>query len=131
MQQVFLYVEDDSLSREIMQIMMESLGHCLVTFEDSTDFLTRLKMLTPQPQIILLDIHIPPHDGFELLEMMRNHPMYKTTTIIAVTASVMNEEIERLRTSGFDGAIGKPLDFDEFPMLLTRLLRGDEVWHIS
>jgi two-component system, cell cycle response regulator DivK len=131
MEQAFLYVEDDSLSREIMQFMMENLGYSLFTFEDSTDFMTRVESLKPQPQIILLDIHVPPHDGFAMLEMLRDHPSHKSSMIIAVTASVMNEEIERLRSSGFDGAIGKPLDFEQFPLLLERLLRRDEVWHIS
>ena len=131
MKQNFLYVEDDTLSREIMQIMMENLEQDLIIFEDSADFIKRLDTLMPPPRVILLDIHVPPVNGFELLEMLREHPTHKNSLVIAVTASVMNEEIEQLRRSGFNGAIGKPLDFEQFPLLLDRLLRGDEVWHIS
>jgi len=131
MKAAFLYVEDDTLSREIMQMMMECLEQSLVTFEDSHNFMARVEKLTPVPHVILLDIHVPPHNGFEMLEMLRLNPAYKECRIIALTASVMNEEIERLRNSGFDGAIGKPLDFEQFPLLLERLLHGDEVWHIS
>lgn len=131
MSQTFLYVEDDTLSREIMQIMMENLGQDLVCFEDSSNFLSRVDALAVQPQVILLDIHILPSNGFQLLDMLRQDPKYQHILIIAITASVMNEEIERLRTSGFDGAIGKPLDFEKFPMLLEQLMRGDTVWHIS
>jgi CheY-like chemotaxis protein len=131
MKPAFLYVEDDTLSREIMQLMMESLEHNLITFEDSHDFMGRVEKLNPTPRVILLDIHVPPYDGFQMLEMLRQNPTYEGSRIIAVTASVMNEEIERLRRSGFDGAIGKPLDFEQFPMLLEQLLHGDEVWHIS
>lgn len=127
----FLYVEDDSLSREIMQMMMENLNYQLVVFDDSTDFMARLEAITPAPQVIFLDIHIPPSNGFELLEMLRQHPTYQNSIAIAVTASVMNEEIERLRLSGFNGAIGKPLDFELFPSLLEQLLSGREVWHIA
>jgi two-component system, cell cycle response regulator DivK len=131
MKPAFLYVEDDTLSREIMQLMMESLEHNLITFEDSHDFMERVEKLNPPPRVILLDIHVPPYDGFAMLEMLRQNSAYKESRIIAVTASVMNEEIERLRRSGFDGAIGKPLDFEQFPMLLEQLLQGDAVWHIS
>ena len=131
MKPAFLYVEDDTLSREIMQLMMESLEHNLITFEDSHDFMGRVEKLDPLPRVILLDIHVPPYDGFAMLEMLRQNPAYKESRIIAVTASVMNEEIERLKRSGFDGAIGKPLDFEQFPMLLEQLLHGDAVWHIS
>jgi two-component system cell cycle response regulator DivK len=114
-----------------MQILMEGLGQSLVTFEDSADFIARVETLTPQPNIIFLDIHVPPYNGFAMLEMLRQNPAYGKTKIVALTASVMNEEIARLRSAGFDGAIGKPLDFEQFPTLLERLIRGDEVWHIS
>jgi CheY-like chemotaxis protein len=131
MKQVFLYVEDDALSCEIMQIMMEGLGQTLVVFEDSTDFMTRVETLTPQPNIIFLDIHVQPYSGFDMLSMLRQNPTHEKTKVVALTASVMNEEIARLKTSGFNGAIGKPLDFEQFPQLLEKLTRGDEVWHIS
>jgi CheY-like chemotaxis protein len=127
----FLYVEDDALSREIMQMLMESLGHEITIFEDSTDFIARVEALSLKPHTIFLDIHMEPQNGFAMLEMLRAHPDYQNATVIAVTASVMNEEIARLRTSGFDGAIGKPLDFDQFPALLERLMSGDEVWYVS
>jgi|SRR5688572_17417459 CheY-like chemotaxis protein len=131
MKEGFLYVEDDTLSREIMQMMMESLDQRLVIFEDSHDFSERVQKVSPVPHVVLLDIHVPPHDGFAMLNMLRELPTYKDCRVIALTASVMNEEIERLRQAGFDGAIGKPLDFEQFPMLLEQLLRGDTVWHIS
>jgi two-component system, cell cycle response regulator DivK len=131
MKQAFLYVEDDALSREIMQILMEGLGQPLVTFEDSVDFIARVQMMSPQPHVIFLDIHVQPYDGFAMLDMLRKTPTHKNTRIVALTASVMNEEIARLRIAGFNGAIGKPLDFDQFPLLLERLIRGDEVWHIA
>jgi hypothetical protein len=42
----------------------------------------------------------------------------------------MNEEVQRLREAGFDGAIGKPLDFENFAPLIERVLKGESVWHI-
>lgn len=131
MSPAFLYIEDDTLSREIMELMMQALDHSLVTFEDSRDFLNRMRELSPSPNIIFLDIHVQPHDGFEMLRLLRAHPTHTKARVIALTASVMNEEIARLRDSGFNGAIGKPLDFDQFPMLLEKIIRGDDVWHIA
>lgn len=128
----FLYVEDDQLSREIMQMMMENvIAARLTVFPNSSDFLARLQAVSPKPDVIMLDIHILPHDGFELLRQIRADAEYATSRVIALTASVMNEEVDRLRTSGFDGAIAKPLNLATFPGLIERVLAGEAVWHIA
>jgi two-component system nitrate/nitrite response regulator NarL len=129
----YLYVEDDPLSREIMQMIMEhAMGvQRLTIFENSEDFMVRLQSLLYQPNLILLDIHMQPYNGFEMLEMLRSSRQYHDTRIIALTASVMNEEVEKLKHSGFDGAIGKPLSVQTFPALIERILRGERVWHVA
>src|SRR5258708_5592819 len=129
----YLYVEDDNLSREVMHmIMSNALGISNLTiFEDSTDFMARLKRLAKKPNVVLLDIHMKPLDGFQLIELLRADPDYQSTRIIALTASVMNEEVQKLRQSGFDGAIAKPLSIQTFPALMTRIIRGEAVWHIA
>ena len=129
----YLYVEDDALSREVLQtIMTLALGiTTLDTFEDGRNFMARLKALPEKPDVILLDIHITPQDGFELLRLLRADPEYRSVKVIALTASVMNEEVKRLQNSGFDGAIAKPLSVTTFPDLLKRITSGDSVWHIA
>ncbi len=129
----YLYVEDDPLSREIMKtIMGKVMGiQNLTMFEDSADFSARMKSLPVKPTIILLDIHMQPYDGFDLLQMLRSDPAYQQTRIIALTASVMNEEVDRLRECGFDGAIAKPLSVQTFPSLMERIVQGERVWHIA
>ncbi len=128
----FLYVEDDPLSREVMQMIMENamgVQH-LTIFEDSSHFMARLYALDPRPDLLLLDIHMQPHDGFTLLEMIRADATFSAAKVVALTASVMNEEVAKLRQSGFDGAIGKPLSVATFPDLVSRILDGETVWHI-
>ncbi|MHB8625441.1 MAG: response regulator [Aggregatilineales bacterium] len=129
----YLYVEDDALSREVLQTIMSlAIGITTLTvFEDGTDFMARLKALPAKPDVVLLDIHISPHNGFELLQMLRADPGYRNVKVIALTASVMNEEVKRLRNSGFDGAIAKPLSVTTFPDLLKRIANGESVWHIA
>jgi DNA-binding NarL/FixJ family response regulator len=72
-----------------------------------------------------------PVDGFALLALLRTHARYSRCKVVAVTASVMNQEISQLRRSGFDGAIGKPLDFDHFASLIEKVLHGEEVWYVT
>jgi CheY-like chemotaxis protein len=129
---VVLYVEDDAPSRRIMELLLEAeMGLTQVyIFEDSSDFLARVAALQPQPDIVLLDIHMTPYNGFEMLTMLRSLSDYRTKPIVALTASVMNEEVARLRTIGFNGVIPKPVDPDTFPRTLERILQGEQVWRI-
>jgi CheY-like chemotaxis protein len=127
-----LYVEDDPRSRKIMRMLLRGemeLEHITI-FEDSANFAQRLQAIQPQPNIILLDIHVKPYTGFEMLDMVRQLPEFHNTPVIALTASVMNEEIQHLRDSGFQGVIAKPVDIDTFPALVDRILDGEIIWRI-
>ncbi len=130
---VFLYVEDDTLSREIMRMLLvDALGFSQVTiFEDSADFMGRLTALAAKPDVIFLDIHMVPHDGFALLAMLRNHAIYRDAKVIALTASVMSEEVKRLKSAGFNGGISKPINQGIFAELINRIVKGETVWHVN
>lgn len=130
---VFVYVEDEPLSRTVMMLLLtKALGYENVTiFEDSRNFITKLESLGERPDIIFLDIHVQPLNGFEMLAELRAHPAFRDAKIIALTASVMNEEVDLLKTAGFDGGIAKPIDQMAFPDLLRRILAGEEIWHIA
>lgn len=127
-----LYVEDDSQNREIMQLLLvDEMGLEHVSlFEENANFLERVRSLDPQPDVFLLDIHVKPYTGFEMLEMLRADEAYKNTPIIALTASVMNEEVHKLKNAGFNGVIAKPLDLEMFPATLQRILKGETVWYV-
>src|SRR5262245_12476455 len=124
-----LYVEDDPESRLVMQILLtEVMGLAQLTiFEDSQEFMSRLAALQSRPDVIFLDIHVRPSDGFQMLEMLRAHEGYQGVPIVALTASVMNEEVRKLRDAGFNGVLSKPIDQDEFPAVFQRILAGQPI----
>ncbi len=128
-----LYVEDDATSRRVMQMLLELvIQHSAFTIlEDSTGFDERLNTLHPRPDIIFLDIHVRPFDGFEMLKMIRSHPAYADSRVVALTASVMNEEVEQLEAAGFDGAIAKPLRKDMFAQILEQIINGERIWFVG
>lgn len=129
----FLYVEDDPMSREVMQMILSNgMGvENLVIFEDSANFMERVRALPFTPDVFLLDIHMAPIDGFKMLDLIKQSPDLLNRPVIALTASVMNEEINRLKLEGFDGAIAKPVNIMTLPGLIERVLAGETVWHIS
>ena len=129
---IVLYIEDDARNRRVMHMLLVNsmkLAHVSI-FEDSTDFLARASQLSPKPTLILLDIHVLPYDGFAMLKTFRESGLFDAAKMVALTASVMNEEVSQLREAGFDGCLAKPIDSDTFPDLVARIMSGEEVWHI-
>lgn len=129
----FLYVEDDKMSREVMGRMLQGLAsdpERVTIWEDSRDFLDKVRKMQPAPDVVFLDVQIGPIDGFEMLKLLKQEPMYEKIPIIAMTASVTVSEIEQLRTSGFDGLIAKPVRKRIFPELVQKILDGEDVWYV-
>ncbi len=127
-----LYVEDDPQSREIMRLLLIEVMHLsrAFFFEDSANFQAQLEPLIGKIDLILLDIHVHPLNGFEMLSVLRGHPALKQIPVVALTASVMNEEVQKLRQAGFNGVIAKPINLDTLPDTLERILKGENIWRV-
>ncbi len=127
-----LYVEDDPQSRKLMSMLLKGRMKLpnVTILENSHDFLANVEALDPKPDVILLDIHIKPFNGFEMLTMLREIKELDSTPVVALTASVMNEEVHQLRSIGFDGCLSKPIDLQTFPETLERILDGETIWRI-
>lgn len=131
-QPVLVYVEDDEASIAVMKAIVERVMKLktLHVLQNRSDFMQQVEHIGVTPDIFLFDIQMEPYDGFELLTMLRNDPGYKESKVVALTASVMSEEVARLKRRGFDGAIAKPLNIQAFPDLITRIMDGESVWYI-
>jgi len=132
-QPVFVYVEDDESSVFVMKMVIERVmgSQNLHVLQSSANFMQWVKGLGVFPDLFMLDIQMKPYDGFELLAMLRNDPQFSKSKVVAVTASVMSEQVTRLKQCGFDGAISKPLNIDVFPQLVTNIIKGESVWYIT
>jgi CheY-like chemotaxis protein len=74
------------------------------------------------PDVILLDIRMPEMDGYEVAAALRKERELEGTRIVAVTASAMVGDRERIAGSGFDGYIQKPIEPETFMLQLERFL---------
>jgi two-component system sensor histidine kinase TorS len=128
-----VYVEDDENSILVMKMVIERVMGlpALHVLESRADFLQQVMSLGMVPDIFLLDIQMKPYDGLELLSMLRGDPQFDKSKVIALTASVTNEEVSMLKQSGFDGAIAKPLNIEAFPGLISQIMQGESVWYIT
>jgi CheY-like chemotaxis protein len=130
---VLVYVEDDANSILIMKMVVERVMKlpALYVLKSSADFVQQVKALGVVPDIFLLDIQMKPYDGVKLLSMLRGDSLFNSCKVIALTASVTNEEVSMLKNGGFDGAIAKPLNIEIFPDLISKIIHGEPVWYIA
>jgi len=130
---ILVYVEDDENSILVMKMVVERVMRLptLYVLHSRADFVQQVKGLGVVPDIFLLDIQMKPYDGVELLSMLRGDPQFSKSKVIALTASVTNEEVSLLKSGGFDGAIAKPLNIEAFPDLIARIINGEHVWYIA
>lgn len=85
----------------------------------------------PRVDLILMDLRLPHEDGYEALEQVRTDPKLSETKIVVVTAQASSVEMNKAREAGFDGFLSKPLDPDQFPDQIRRILQGESVWELS
>jgi len=85
----------------------------------------------PQVDLILLDLHLPHEDGYELLAKIRNDARLVNTKVVAVTADAHPETMAKAQKAGFDGFLGKPIKPKDFPRQIEDILQGDAIWDLG
>jgi CheY-like chemotaxis protein len=75
-----------------------------------------------QPDLILLDLHLPDMNGDEALMRLREDPRTRTTPVIVISADATRRQVERLLALGAQRYLTKPLNLDEFLDALHRYL---------
>jgi two-component system cell cycle response regulator DivK len=126
-----LIVEDNIQNFVLVARLMAFLGVKQCQWKASGWQVLEFADSMPQVDLILMDIHLPYEDGFEAMVRLRGEPRFKDTLIVAVTADANESTMNRARTAGFDGFIGKPLDPDRFPEQIKQILNSEPVWSLS
>jgi len=110
-----LLVEDVSFNREIVLTLLEPTRLSIDCAENGVE---AVRMFTDSPalyDLIFMDVQMPEMDGYEATRRIRamDIPKAKTIPIVAMTANVFREDVEKCEAAGMDSHIAKPLDFDE------------------
>src|SRR5439155_10261454 len=66
------------------------------------------------PALVLMDIQLPGIDGIATLGQLRADPATRAIPVVAVTASVMTHDRQKIMAAGFDGYQSKPIKVKEF-----------------
>ncbi|MCL2664264.1 MAG: response regulator [Defluviitaleaceae bacterium] len=110
-----LLAEDVEINREIVLTLLEPTMLAIDAVENGVE---AVQTFTAQPDLydlILMDMQMPEMDGLEATKKIRelDVPNAKNIPILALTANVFKEDIERCLMAGMNDHISKPLDFDE------------------
>jgi CheY-like chemotaxis protein len=122
-----LVAEDVAMNREIVSAFLEDTGVELVFAFDGAEAVAKFSAAPDAYDLILMDIHMPNMDGYEATRRIRASGMHKADTIpiVAMTANVFREDIERCLAAGMNSHLGKPVDFDLLLVELKKHLAGD------
>jgi CheY-like chemotaxis protein len=117
-----LYVEDNPANLKLVEQIVARHAHIDLLLAPSGSLGLDLA-LSCQPDLLLLDIHLPDIDGFQVLARLRAEAATQHITVVAVTAQAMAGDVKRVLAAGFDDYLAKPLDLRRFDTLLNRLLQ--------
>jgi CheY-like chemotaxis protein len=121
-----LVVEDNEDNLTLIDYLLRAHGHAPLLARNGAD---GVRIATEaRPELILLDIRMPGGmDGFQAAAAMRSTPGLERARIVAVTASVMSGDRERIEAGGFDGCIAKPIDPETFMGELEQFMPSAQV----
>jgi len=108
---VLLYIEDNASNIRLMRHVIDALGSMeLHVAEHPVEGLAVAEQLLPD--VILLDINLPCMDGFEVKARLAANPLTAGIPVIALSANVLTETVERGRAAGFHAYLTKPLNIE-------------------
>jgi CheY-like chemotaxis protein len=115
-----LYIEDNEVNARLLEAVFRvHFDTPLVTAPDGERGIELAREL--KPPLILLDIHLPGIDGYEVLARLRADPATASIQVVAVSANAMPADLERGRRAGFVGYLTKPVRIDDLAALLRDL----------
>lgn len=115
-----LIVEDNPLNMRLAADLLTLNGLQVIEATDGERALELLKDTIPR--LILMDIRLPGMDGIELFKKIREDARYAAVKIVALTASVMRDEEQRIKAMGFNDFISKPIDTKGFVARVRSIL---------
>ena len=118
--ELILIVEDNEKNRKLVRDVLQFKGYRLaeaVTGEEGIRLAREL-----HPDLILMDIQLPGIDGATALRQLRADPATRMIPALAVTASAMIQDRQKIMAAGFEGYQSKPLNVKAFLEAVRQIL---------
>jgi CheY-like chemotaxis protein len=131
-----LLAEDIEINREIVLSFLEPTMIEIDCAENGLEALNKFRADPEKYEMIFMDVHMPEMDGYEATRQIRaleaealsfvkdetQRNLRKQVPIVAMTANVFRQDVEKCLEAGMNDHIGKPLDFNEVLNKLNKYL---------
>jgi CheY-like chemotaxis protein len=115
-----LIVDDEPDISYTMKMILEQAGHSVdvaVNGQEAVDIATRRI-----PHLIVMDLNMPVMDGFSATRLLRERPETKGVPVVCLSAYLRESDwLRKARNAGCDHCLSKPVDWEIFSALLSRL----------
>jgi len=114
-----LVVEDNRINRMLISKLFEPYKYSIIFAENgkvALDFLEH----NPKVNMVLMDVHMPVMSGLEATAAIKSNPKLKHIPIIALTASVLREDIDKCSKAGMDDFLEKPIQIDKLFKMIEK-----------
>jgi PAS domain S-box-containing protein len=122
-----LIAEDIEINREIIMTLLEPTGLAFDCAENGEEAVAMYEADPRAFDLILMDVQMPKMDGYTATRLIRESdaPTAHSVPIIAMTANVFKEDIEKSLDAGMNDHLGKPVNMGALMSMLRRYLSSD------
>ena len=117
---LILIVEDNDKNRKLVRDVLTFKGYEVIESETGEEGVRLAR--ERRPSLVLMDIRLPGIDGVEALRRLRAEGTTQGIPVLAMTASVMSEDRQKIMAAGFDGYQSKPINVTDFVVAVAQLL---------
>jgi two-component system cell cycle response regulator DivK len=118
--ELILIVEDNEKNRRLVRDTLQFRGFRTIECERGEDALPLAR--EHSPALVLMDIQLPGISGFDALAELRADPITHSIPVMAVTASAMTHDRQKILAAGFDAYHAKPISLKVFAAEVTALV---------
>lgn len=116
-----LLVEDNHMNKVLVKEILTLNGYEIIEADSGTEAIKALAF--NRPDIILMDIHLPGMDGITATRIIKSEERNKSIPVLALTASAMRGEEDKIIRQGFDGYVAKPIEMKKLLEAITENLK--------
>jgi two-component system cell cycle response regulator DivK len=119
---LILIVEDNDKNLKLVRDVLQVKGYATIEAGTAEGGIALAR--ERKPDLILMDIQLPGMNGIDAIGVLRADPGTAAIPVVAVTASVMPQDRNKITEAGFNAYVGKPINLKDFLDTVRNMLES-------